>query len=271
MSSTWRNHRMLVPPFFKSDEERVRIPATRFFDQMYVVGDEVCACFILDTADGYVLIDCLETDERSEKIIEQGFKDLGFDMNDLKAIVVTHGHGDHYGNADHFKEKYGTKIYFGAVDYELAKNPPAGMPFRPATFEVDHFIEDGEVLSFGETNIRCILTPGHTDGCFSFIIDVTDEGEAHKMALWGGSGIIPGSDPFVYYASLRRFTEICDAEGVDGEISTHPCLDNGVERFAVVRNIVDGVRNPFVLGRDNYHYYESQFYELAYQHGVPKP
>lgn len=62
----------------------------------------------------------------------------------------------------------------------------SGSPGRPPiTFEVDHFLEDGEELDFGDVKIRCVFTPGHSIGCFSFIIPVTDEGRPHKAALWG--------------------------------------------------------------------------------------
>ena len=49
----------------------------------------------------------------------------------------------------------------------------------------------------------------------------------------------------------------------DGEIATHPCLDLGLQRLDIVRNIIDGVPNPFVLGIEGYKYYEKQFYELV--------
>ena len=50
---------------------------------------------------------------------------------------------------------------------------------------------------------------------------------------------------------------------VDGEISAHPNLDMGLLRLQMVRQIVDGVPNPFVLGEEGYYYYEQQFYQMA--------
>ena len=49
----------------------------------------------------------------------------------------------------------------------------------------------------------------------------------------------------------------------DAEIATHPCLDQGLARLRVVREIVDGVPNPFVIGEEGYRYYETQFYNLV--------
>lgn len=66
-----------------------------------------------------------------------------------------------------------------------------------------------------------------------------------------------------YYNSWFKFSKICDKYNVDGEISTHPCLDMGLQRLSIIRNIVDGVPNPFILGKEGYKYYEKQFYNLV--------
>lgn len=50
---------------------------------------------------------------------------------------------------------------------------------------------------------------------------------------------------------------------MDVEISTHPFLDMGKNRLEIVRNITDGVPNPFVIGEDGYRYYEKMFYNYA--------
>ncbi len=247
-NSSWRKPHHIIPQFSKPDDEKAIIPATRFFDQMAIIGDEVVACFAMRTSAGYVLIDCLEPTERALALIEQGFADLEWDINELAAIVITHGHGDHYGNTGTLQKRYGAHVYLSERDWQLARDNEDGLDYRLPDFTVDHFISDNEVLEFGDTRILCVETPGHTPGCFSFIIDVTDEGVPHKMALWGGSGILPTSNAAQYYQSLVKFSALCEQGGVDGEIATHPSLDNGIERIALVCNIVDGVPNPFVLG-----------------------
>lgn len=37
----------------------------------------------------------------------------------------------------------------------------------------------------------------------------------------------------------------------------------GIKRLEIVRNITDGVPNPFVLGENGYRYYEKMFYDYA--------
>lgn len=107
--ATWRNPHTIKPDFSK--QNLPDFPATKFFDQLSFVGNELVSCFILETAKGYVLLDCMNPDLASRNCIEKAFEDLGFDIHDLYAIVISHGHGDHYGCCDYFKEKYGAKLY----------------------------------------------------------------------------------------------------------------------------------------------------------------
>lgn len=261
LRKSWRTSRTLKPDF--ANPSPTVCPPTWFFDNLAFIGDEVVGCFLLKTEAGLVLLDCMNPDERCRHLVEEGIRQLGESPADLRAILISHGHGDHFGNAEYFQNQYGARIYMSEIDYEFARNMPAGLPWPPVGFRVDEFFRDGELLTFGSVQIRTVFTPGHTKGCYSFIVPVTDEGRPHRMALWGGSGIMPDSDKEEYLRSLRKFTEICRQMAVDGEISTHPCLDMGLARYQMVRQITDGMPNPFVLGQEGYHYYEQQFYDYV--------
>lgn len=250
-----------MPDFSKKDFKIC--PATKFFDQLSFIGNEFVGCFLLETQKGLVLIDCMNQDNRSVSIIESGIVDLGKDVHQLSAIIISHGHGDHFGRADYFQNTYGANIYMSKIDYKFAKNMPTETHWKPVTFLVNHFLQDGEILDFGDVKIKAVFTPGHSPGCFSFLIPVTDEGRSHTVALWGGAGIMPDSDINDYLSSWKKFSDVCRENKVDGEISTHPFLDMGISRLEIVRNISDGLPNPFVLGEDGYHYYEKMFYDYA--------
>jgi len=256
---SWRKGYKRVPDF---ESELQPYPATRFFDQLSYIGDSNTGCFALETSEGLMLIDCLFPNQKSVDMIEKGIKDLGLDIHDLKCILITHGHGDHYGDAGYFKKKYGTKIYMSETDYEFGKVPSA-IPFPPINFEVDGFLGDLDEFSLGDTKIKVVLTPGHTPGCLSFIIPVTDEGRKHYAGLWGGTGILPDTDKQAYINSCDHFTKVCDKYHVDCEIATHPFVDLGIERLELIRNIVDGVPNPFVIGEEGYRYYQKMFYDMC--------
>ena len=261
LHKTWRKSKTCKPDF--QNPNPTVCPPTWFFDNLAFIGDEVVGCFLIKTEVGLVLLDCMNPDERCKKLVEDGISQLGESVENLHTILISHGHGDHFGNAEYFQKRYGTQIYMSEIDYEFAKNMPSFMPWEPVHFQADAFFQDGASLAFGTTAIRTIFTPGHTKGCYSFIVPVTDEGRPHKMALWGGSGIMPDTDKMEYHQSLIKFTKVCREMHVDGEISTHPCLDMGLARYELVRNITDGVPNPFVLGEEGYHYYEQQFYDYV--------
>ena len=136
-------------------------------------------------------------------------------------------------------------------------------PFGYMEFSPDGYLTDGQDFAMGDTPVHVSLTPGHTPGCLSFLVPVYDEGRAHMAALWGGTGLPRNHELLQYRQSAISFSKLCDEKEVDVEIATHPFVDNRIERFEVVSSIVDGVANPYVIGRDNCRRYEQMFLNLC--------
>ena len=93
--SSWRPNREHI-----GGKPKEVIPATRFFDNLSYIGDSSIGCFVLETSDGLVMLDCRWPTPESVTLIEQGYRDLSLDLHSLKAILITHGHADHFGRAD---------------------------------------------------------------------------------------------------------------------------------------------------------------------------
>lgn len=268
---TWRTHRYAVPPFTRGrgvDYSRLEtIPATRFFDQLSFIGDEWVGCFVLETSEGVVLIDTMEPRQRYFDMIETGLAELGYEGSDIAAVLITHGHFDHYGNAGALREKYGCKLYMTAGDEAFARDPETPRPpflDGPMPFAVDGHLEDGVDFVLGDTAIAVFETPGHTPHCASFIIKVSDEGRAHAAALWGGTGIPRSARAREQYLeSCGRFRAACVDRHVDVEISTHPFIDCTKQRLEICRRLCDGVANPFVIGEKAALRYQDMFRQMC--------
>lgn len=254
--NSWRMHKSHQPLFNQKLEP---YPATRFFDQLSFIGTGNVGCFVLETDEGFMLLDCMEPLEEHRNMIVQGIEDLGLNLSDLKKILVTHGHGDHYGCADWFREQTGCTIYMSEVDYQFAQHDTRNRT-GVLTWEISDFYEDDGKVSLGSQDVYTFLTPGHSPGCTSFIFPVTDEGRPHMVALWGGTGV-PRSmkEKVQYLESTLRFADATHRFNVDVEICSHPFVDGGLAKLDMVRSITDGIPNPFVIGIDNYRYYERQF------------
>lgn len=254
------------------------IPATRFFDNLSYVGDEFVGCFVLETSEGLILLDCMFPDAdtaaqvealpfpsmRYANILENGLRDIGLNPYDIKLILVTHGHCDHYGNGDYYRKKYGCRVLMSETDEAFGTQKIGRSPRGWLDWKADEYLLDGGKVTLGTTTVHTFVTPGHTPGCMSFIFDVYDEGRRHAASLWGGTGI-PKEDEWkqAYLNSTRRYTKICDQMGVDVAVSTHPFTDNSSQRLALCRDIFDGVPNPYVIGRQACRRFEAMFEQLC--------
>jgi metallo-beta-lactamase class B len=238
----------------------------KIFDDLAIVGTPGTSAAVIETSEGLILLDALWPGELYANMIEYQMRLLGYDPADIKILLISHGHPDHTGCGGHFTEKYGAVPYMSEVDYAFCKDfcKKAGNSSWTFDFEVDHFLGDGDVLTLGDKSIKVFLTPGHTPAGLSFIIPVHDQGREHKAALWGGSA--PPADREAceqYLQSLEYWRRVCRENGVDAEFTTHPILNNGIERMAVMKNRIDQVPNPFVIGTENYIRFTGLFEELV--------
>ncbi|MCQ2553561.1 MAG: MBL fold metallo-hydrolase [Clostridia bacterium] len=242
------------------------VPAVKMFDNLAFIGTIGTNCLLIETSEGLILLDAMWPGQFYEDLIEDGIRSLGYDPADIKILLISHGHPDHSGCGKHFIDKYGAVPYMSKVDYdfEIEFCKKANNPDWTFDFEVDHFLDEGDVLTLGDTNIYCYSTPGHTPGGLSFVIPVKDQGRDHVAALWGGSAPPPVLEAnYQYIRSLDHFIEACKKHHVDADLMNHPILNNGVERLAVLRNRLDQVANPFVIGEEGYIRYTELFRILA--------
>ena len=245
---------------------REAVPPTWIFDDLAIIGTCGTCCAVIRTTEGLILLDALWPDPVYVDIIEDGLRTLGLSPRDIKILLISHGHPDHSGCGRHFVEQYGAVPYMSRVDYEFEQAfcLQAARPDWIFDFEVENFLDEGDVLRLGDTEILCFSTPGHTPGGLSFIVPVRDQGRPHMAALWGGTAPPPVLEAnHQYLDSLEHFIVQCRKYHVDAEFMNHPILNNGVERMAVMRNRIDQVANPFVVGEEGYIRFTELYRQLA--------
>ena len=91
----------------------------------------------------------------------------------IVALLLTHAHFDHSGNAKKLQDD-GAKVYISKLDAPKLNNDGNlgyrfGRKFEYLT--ADHLLENGEELNIAGIKIKAILTPGHTDGSMTFLVD----------------------------------------------------------------------------------------------------
>ncbi|ADJ48964.1 beta-lactamase class B [Amycolatopsis mediterranei S699] len=217
----------------------------KIFDNLAVLGVGWVSAVAVLTSDGIILIDALTSTADAETVIVPGLRSLGADPATVKYVVVTHGHGDHFGGAQYFADNYGARVLAAPADWDHMED--AGQPGRPVR---DLDISDGQRLTLGDTTLTLHHTPGHTPGTVSPVIPLRANGRRHTGMLWGGTK--PPADIATletYLSSVEKFRFRLRQARVDVELSNHPFCDHGLERM---QQMLDSPRatNPFILGTD---------------------
>jgi len=128
-----------------------------------VLGPLKTNCYFIINNNECIIIDAATN---SEKILEFA-KDLNVN---IKAILLTHAHFDHCSAVKNLQE-LGIKVYTSKFDYEILKNTPKDFGLNPTKgFTADFVVEDNEELNLIGLKIKVISTPGHTEGCVSYLI-----------------------------------------------------------------------------------------------------
>ncbi len=115
----------------RADDPEMR--PTRVFDDLYALGRTGTVIWALRTPAGILLIDAGYPDQLEAVLLPQ-MRAAGLDPNDVRYVLVGHGHADHFGGASYFQQR-GARVALSAADWSLIENPPpppAGAPPAPA-------------------------------------------------------------------------------------------------------------------------------------------
>lgn len=223
-------------------------PPFKIFGNLYFVGTQPASSHIVDTGDGLIMLDTGY--QHSLYITLDNMYRLGLNPHDIKFILLTHGHIDHFGAARALKELTGAKLVLGKEDelyatgeLDLSYAKELGMEFNE-TFNPDILLNDGDKIQLGITTITAVATPGHTPGAMSYFFDVTDGNETYRAGLHGGTGVntllkdflIKYNLPFTvredYIKSMLRLNQ----EKVDIFLGNHMQQNNTPQKYQELLN-----------------------------------
>ena len=92
-----------------------------------------------------------------------------------RLILLTHAHCDHIKGASELRRLTGSKIAIHFLDGDGTNDAKINLSsyfsFNCPSFSADILLKDNEVLTFNNTSVTVLHTPGHTKGSACFIID----------------------------------------------------------------------------------------------------
>ena len=179
--------------------------------------------YVFATERGAYLIDAGWNTDEAEGALSAGLAQAGFAMSDVRGVMVTHIHPDHYGLAGRIRQASGAWISLhpadaklivsryiepeellklvstsltraGASAEELAGMSTASMPVRgfvEAT-QPDVLLEDGDRPDVPGWDLRAIHTPGHSPGHLCFYL-------AEQRLMLTGDHVLPRITPNISY------------------------------------------------------------------------
>ena len=160
---------IVVDRMFKNMMKKL-IPTSQILPDIATVLDGYTNCYYLKSVGGYIAID---SGERPEVTLAQ-LDELQIKPEEIKYVFLTHSDSDHAGaieiftEAEVFLSKQENEIVYGNISRTFSKFK---IPLRNKVKHTYDLLEDGEIKTFLGRKIECILTPGHTPGSMSYLID----------------------------------------------------------------------------------------------------
>jgi glyoxylase-like metal-dependent hydrolase (beta-lactamase superfamily II) len=148
-------------------------------------------------------------------MIIANIRHLGFDPSRLSTVILTHCHIDHVGGAHELKKLYGARIIMHQLDADVVERGDTkmtaaywyGLPFSPLRIDTKLSGEE-ERLTFGQQELVCLHTPGHTPGSISVYLDMSGKRIVFGQDIHGPFLVEFGSNIDHWQTSMEKLLDL---------------------------------------------------------------
>jgi metallo-beta-lactamase class B len=158
----------------------------RVAGNLYYVGVADVSSYLITTPEGHILLDA--GFRETAPIIEANIAKLGFHVEDVRLLLISHGHYDHVGGVAAIKARTKAALLANPVEAPLlARGGKGDFAFKDAypypPLVPDRLLDDGEQVRLGGTVMTAHFTPGHTQGCTSWTTTVKEAGKLLQVVI----------------------------------------------------------------------------------------
>jgi metallo-beta-lactamase class B len=164
----------------------LEFPGCKIAGNLYYVGTADLAVYLINTPEGNILINSDFPEDLP--LVRKSIQQLGFKYSDTKIILISHAHSDHDGAMGEIKKETGARLMVMEPDVAAVESTAAGRPGA----KVDRVLHDGDTVELAGSRLTAKLTPGHTPGCTTWLMDVQENGRKLSAVIIGSPNVNPG-------------------------------------------------------------------------------
>jgi len=200
----------------------------QLYGNSYYVGTQGLSSVLITSPTGHILID--GASPKAAVQIAAHIRKLGFKLEDIRYILVSHEHFDHAGGIAELQAISGATVVTSPAampvlasgktdkgDPQFGSKLPDMKPVAPI-----RTVRDGESVELGALSVKAHYTPGHTQGGISWTWQAAEQGKTLNMVYADSLNAIAGPG-FKYSTNTLYPMAKADIERSIARVAALPC------------------------------------------------